>query len=256
MLIDSHAHIQDEQFNGEIPLILKNAEEAGVDTIICVGDNYESSRQAVELARKYPQVFAVVGIHPHDADQLNSQVLAGLFELGRDPRVVAIGEIGLDFYRDLSPRDIQRQSFREQIVLARDLHKPVVIHDRDAHQEVAEIIKKEKAGRNGGVMHCYSGHLPLALEFMQAGFYISFAGPLTYKNAVKTQEVASRISLERILIETDCPYLSPEPLRGKRNEPARVRYVAGKLAELRKKTLEEIGYITSRNARQVFHLPD
>lgn len=256
MLIDSHAHIQDAKFNQEVPLILENARNAGVEIIICVGYDYKTSRQAVELARKYPQVYAVVGIHPHDAAELNSQVLTGLFDLARDPRVVAIGETGLDFYRDLSPRDVQRQAFREQIKLAQELYKPVVIHDRDAHQEVAEMVKKEKAGRNGGVMHCYSGHLPLALEFMQAGFHLSFAGPLTYKNAHKTQEVASRISLERILIETDCPYLTPEPLRGKRNEPAYVQYVAGKLAELRKKSLEEIGYITSRNTRQVFHLPD
>lgn len=254
MLIDSHAHIQDDKFKGDIEQILNNAKEAGVDGIICVAYDYESSHDAVELARKYPQVYAVIGVHPHDAKTLSSTIIANLFDLARDRKVVAIGETGLDYYRDLSPRDQQRRAFREQISIARELGKPVVIHDRDAHEEVAQIIKEEKAGINGGVLHCYSGHLPLALDLMKAGFYISFAGPLTYKNAKKTHEVASRISLDRIMIETDCPYLTPEPLRGKRNEPAYVAYVARKLAELRNKSFDEIAYITSRNARQVFRL--
>ena len=154
------------------------------------------------------------GFIPHDAKTLNADIISKLYALARDPRVVAIGETGLDYYRDLSPRDIQRQAFVEQIKIAAELNKPIVIHDRDAHQEVLDIIKKEKAGRNQGVMHCYSGHLPLAIELMKEGFYISFAGPLTYKNARKTVEVASRITLDRILIETDCPYLTPEPLAG------------------------------------------
>ncbi|MEQ8176210.1 MAG: TatD family hydrolase [Syntrophomonadaceae bacterium] len=256
MFIDSHAHIQDEKLIGDVPKIIDNAHQAGVDNIICVGYDYESSCQAVELARRYPEVYAVIGVHPHDAKTLQKDIMAKLYELGRDPRVVAIGEMGLDFYRDLSPREVQRQAFREQIKLARELYKPIVIHDRDAHQEVADIIKQEKAGLNGGVLHCYSGNLPLALELMKEGFYISLAGPLTYKNARKTQEVAARVTLERILIETDCPYLTPEPLRGKRNEPAYVIHTAKKLAELRSKSVEEIGYITSLNTRRVFRLTE
>jgi len=254
MLIDSHAHIQDKAFAGEVEAVLERAAAAGVETIVCVGYDLKSSQAALDLARKYKQVYAVVGIHPHDASELNSEAVTKIYEMAKDQRVVAIGETGLDFYRDLSPRDQQRQAFVEQIKIAHELYKPVVIHDRDAHEEVMQIIKQEKAGKNGGVMHCYSGHLPMALELMKQGFHLSLAGPLTYKNAQKTHEVAAKASLDRLLIETDCPYLTPEPFRGKRNEPAQVKLVGEKLAELRQKSLEEIGYITSRNTQTVFRI--
>jgi len=256
MLIDSHAHLQDKDFSEDLEQVLERAREANLEKIICIGFDYESSCEAVKMAQQYPQIYAVVGIHPHDAKTLTSEITAQLFDLARDPKVVAIGEIGLDFYRDLSPRDIQKKAFVEQIKLAQELYKPIVIHDRDAHEEVLKIIKKEKAGRNEGVMHCYSGYLPLAIELMKQGFYISFAGPLTYKNNKKTIEVAAKISLDRILIETDCPYLSPEPVRGKRNEPANVAYIAHKLAEIRNKNLQEIAYLTNRNTRCVFRISD
>jgi len=256
MLIDTHAHIQDEKFKDDLDNVLERAQDAGLEKIICVGIDYKSSREAVDLARKYPQVYAVVGVHPHDAKTLNTEVLPKLYELAKDPRVVAIGEIGLDFYRDLSPREQQRKAFVEQINIARELYKPVVIHDRDAHQEVLDIIKQEKAGRNQGIMHCFSGYLPLAIELMKEGFYISFAGPLTFKNAKKTHEVAAKISIDKILIETDCPYLTPEPFRGKRNEPAYVKYVAQKMAEIRNKSIEEITYTTNLNAKRVFRIRD
>lgn len=256
MLIDTHAHLQDEQYKEDLQDVLKRAEDAGLEKIICVGYDYASSCQALELARKIPQVYAVVGVHPHDSQELNEEILAKLFEMAKDPRVVAIGEIGLDFYRDLSPREDQRKAFIAQIKLAQELYKPIVIHDRDAHQEVMDIIKKEKAGRSEGIMHCFSGFLPMAIDLMKQGFYISFAGPLTFKNAKKTVEVAAKIPQDRILIETDCPYLSPEPFRGKRNEPARVSYIAAKLAEIRQKSVKEITYITSLNARKVFRIKD
>lgn len=256
MLIDSHAHVQDKDLKNDLPGLLERAREAGVTRVVCVGWDLESSREAAALARRYPEIYAVVGVHPHDAKTLNDQVLAGLMDLCRDSRVVAIGEIGLDFYRDLSPREQQREAFRAQIKLARELRKPIVVHDRDAHQEVLDIIKQEKAGRNGGVMHCYSGHLPLAIELMKENFFISLAGPVTYKNARKTHEVAAKISLDRLLVETDCPYLSPEPLRGKRNEPANVRRVAMKVAELRGKSLEEVAFCTSRNTMNVFNISE
>ena len=252
MLIDTHAHLQDKNYGDKLPLILDAARTAEVDTIFCIGYDYKTSVEAVQLAQKYDQVYAVVGVHPHDAKELNAEVLAGLHKLAQEPKVVAIGETGLDFYRDLSPREQQRQAFREQIALARELKKPIVIHDRDAHQEVMDIIKQEKAGANQGIMHCFSGHLPMAIELIKAGFYISFAGPLTYKNAVKSHEAAAKIPMDRILVETDCPYLTPEPLRGKKNQPANVRLVAEKLAALRRKPLEEIGYLTSLNARKVY----
>ena len=254
MLIDTHAHVQDRKFRGDLKDVLDRASEEGLEKIICIGVDYESSCQAVDLAWKYPQIHAVVGVHPHNAKTVNEKVLSKLYELAKDVEVVAIGEIGLDYYRDLSPREQQKKAFIEQINLAKELNKPIVIHDRDAHQDVFDIIKKEKAGKNQGVMHCYSGHLPLAIELMKQGFYISFAGPLTYKNARKTHEVATKIPLDRILIETDCPYLTPEPLRGKRNEPAYVKYIAQRLAKLRRKNLDEIAYITSLNAKKVFNL--
>ncbi len=254
MLIDSHAHLQDREYKNDLDKVLERAVQAGVGTIICIGFDYPASQKAVELANSKQNIYAAVGIHPHDAKTLDEQTLEKLYNLALNPKVVAIGEIGLDYYRNLSPVEQQKKAFLEQIKLAQELKKPVVIHDRDAHQDVLDIIKKEKAGINGGVMHCYSGQLPLAVELMREGFYISFAGPLTFKNAKKSHEVAQKINLERILIETDCPYLTPEPYRGKRNEPAHVKFVAQKLAELRNKELEEIAYITSNNTKRVFQI--
>ena len=254
MYTDTHAHLQKEALKDSLENILNRAQAAGVTTIMCIGYDRASSEEAVQLAQKYPQIYAVVGVHPHDAKELDEDTLERLYQLGREPKVVAIGEIGLDFYRDLSPRDVQRQAFSQQIKLAQELGKPIVVHDRDAHQEVLDTIRQEKAGSNGGIMHCYSGHLPLAIDLMKEGFYISIAGPVSYKNARKTKEVAARIPLERLLIETDCPYLTPEPLRGKPNEPANVVYVAQTIAQLRRKPVEEIAYLTSRNAAEVYRL--
>jgi len=256
MLIDTHAHLQDEDLQKDLENVLTRAAEAGVEKIICVGYDLKSSQEAVNLARKYRQIYAVVGVHPHDAAHLDEKTLEKLYVMAKDPRVVAIGEIGLDFYRDLSPRDLQRQAFRDQIKLAQELGKPIVIHDRDAHQEVLDIIKQEKAGRNQGIMHCYSGELPLAVELIKEGFYISFAGPLTFKNARKSQEVAARIPMDKILVETDCPYLAPEPFRGKLNEPAHVKYTAAKLAALRNKNIDEVAYLTNLNAKKVYRIKD
>lgn len=256
MLIDTHAHLQDDDLKKDLTKVLERAAAAGLEKIICVGYDLQSSQEALNIARKYRQVYAVVGIHPHDAESLDDSALEKLHTLAKDPRVLAIGEIGLDFYRDLSPRDIQRKAFRQQIKLAQELGKPIVIHDRDAHQEVLDIIKAEKAGRNQGIMHCYSGELPMAMDLIKAGFYLSFAGPLTFKNARKSQEVAAKIPMDKILIETDCPYLAPEPWRGKRNEPAHVQYVAAKLAELRNKGPEEIAYLTNLNAKKVYRIKD
>lgn len=254
MLIDTHAHLQDKSLKPDLEGVLKRAHEAGVRKIICIGYDYTTSVEAVELARRYEGVYAVVGIHPHDAKTLDEKVLQNLYKLAKEPEVVAVGEIGLDYYRNLSPKEKQKEAFIAQIKLAEEIGKPVVIHDRDAHQDIMDIIKQEKAGKYGGVMHCYSGHLPMAIELMKAGFYISFAGPVTFNNARKTQEVAANIPLDRILIETDCPYLAPEPMRGKQNEPAYVSYIARKIAEIRRKEMDEIAYITSRNAEKIFNL--
>ncbi len=256
MFIDTHAHLQDGKFKRDLTQVLERAAEAQVKKIVCVGYDYETSVEAVELAKEHTEIYAVIGIHPHAAKTYTSEIGAKLFELAKEAKVVAIGEMGLDFYRDLSPRDVQAEVFKEQIKIAQELYKPIVIHDRDAHQDVFDIIKGEKAGKNEGIMHCYSGHVPLARELMKEGFYISFAGPITYKNARKTHEVAATIPLERVVIETDCPYLTPEPHRGKRNEPAYVVEVARKLAELRRQDIEEIGYVTSLNAKKVLRIED
>ncbi len=256
MIIDTHAHLQDKKLRENLDNVLGRAKEAGVEKIICVGYDLPSSQEAVLLARKYKQIFAAVGIHPHDAKTLNFEVLGKLRDLAKDPRVVAIGEIGLDYYRDLSPRDKQQEAFIEQIKLAHEIGKPIIIHDRDANQDVIDIVKKHRAGKNGGIMHCFSGNLPLAMESIKEGFYISFAGPLTYKNAKKAQEVVVKIPQNRLLVETDCPYLTPEPLRGKLNEPAHVRLVVEKMAELRQQHPDEIAYLTGRNAREVYRIKD
>jgi len=254
LLIDSHAHLQDKAYRKDREEVIERAFSGGLAGIVCVGYDIESSAETLELAHRYPNIFAVVGVHPHDAKTLSEEAQSELFRMARDPRVVAVGAIGLDFYRDLSPRDVQREAFRVQIRIAKELGKPIVIHDRDAHQEVLQIIKEEKAGENGGVMHCYSGSWPMAIELLKLGFYISFAGPLTFKNARKAVEVAGKVPLERVLVETDCPYLTPEPYRGRRNEPVHVREVAKKLAEIRRKSWEEVAYLTSRNTKEVFRI--
>jgi len=254
MLIDTHCHLQDKDLLKDIDGVLARAKEAGVEKMVCVGYDLPSSRAAVELSRKYKPVYAVIGVHPHDAKTYTDDVEKELRMMAANPKVVAIGEIGLDYYRDLSPREIQKDVFIQQIHLAKSLKKPIVIHDRDAHEDVMTILKKEKGGQYGGIMHCFSGHLPMALELVKQNFYISFAGPLTYKNNKKGQEAAAGVPLDRLLVETDCPYLSPEPKRGKTNEPANVRYTAQKLAEIRGKTLDEIAYLTNLNAHKIFKM--
>ncbi len=255
-MFDSHAHLQDPQIQKNLDNVLKRARDTGVDRIACIGYDLRSSEEALLIARKYKHVYATVGIHPHDAKTFTPDIGNKLKALAKDPKVVAIGEIGLDYYRDLSPRDKQKESFIAQILLAQEIGKPIVIHDRDANQDVMDIIKKYKAGRNGGIMHCYSGNLPLALEAVKNGFYISFAGPLTYKNARRSHEVVGKIPMDRLLVETDCPYLTPEPLRGKINEPANVRYTVEKMAALRNQHPDEIAYLTERNACKIYRIKD
>jgi len=251
MLIDSHAHLDFSQFQSDRDEVIARAVDAGVTQIINVGTDLASSEASVSLAQRYPSVYATVGIHPHDAKTLTSEALNRLVQLASDEKVVAIGEIGLDFYRNLSPRHQQREAFRQQIRLAIELDMPVVVHDREAHAEVLKILQEEQAHRVGGVLHCFSGDLEMARGGLEMGFLISFAGPITYSGE-KKQAVAAQIPLERILVETDCPFLTPVPHRGRRNEPAYVRYVAEKIAEIRGISFEEVAEATSENARRVF----
>ena len=252
MLIDTHCHLQDPDLLPQLDEILARAAEAGVEKMVCVGYDMPSSRAAVNIAARYKQVYAAIGVHPHDADSYSDDAERELRQLAAHPKVVAIGEIGLDYYRDLTPRELQKEVFIRQIHLAHELNKPIVIHDRDAHEDTLTILKQEKGGLYGGIMHCFSGHLPMAKELIKENFYISFAGPLTFKNNKKGQEAAAGLPMDRLLVETDCPYLSPEPKRGKTNEPANVRYTAQKLADLKGKTLEETAYLTNLNAHKIF----
>ncbi len=251
-LFDTHAHLNDKKFAQDISEVLERAAGNQVKYIINVGYDLESSKKAVEIAEKYPNNYAAVGIHPHDAKNYDANVEKALEHLAANKKVVAIGETGLDYYRNLSSKEVQREVFKKQIKLAKRINKPIIIHDRDAHKEVMDILKEEGASDVGVVLHCFSGSPEMALECVKMGWYISIAGPVTYPNAQKPVKVVEVMPLDKLFIETDCPYLSPQPVRGKRNEPSNVKYVAEKIAEIKKKTVEEIAYYTTENAKKFF----
>lgn len=253
-MIDSHAHLQDERFQEDIDEVIERAFSSGISHIACIGYDLTSSQQAIAWAEADPRFLAVVGIHPHEAKSFTEDDLAMLYQMARLPQVVAVGEMGLDYYYDGDYKLEQEQLLRAQLKLAQEVGKPVIIHDRDAHQEVLRILCSESAGLNGGIMHCYSGSAEMANDFIKAGFAISLAGPLTFKNAKKTAEVAARVELSHLLVETDCPYLTPEPYRGRRNEPARVWEVAKKLAEIKGVDLSEVEVATDYNCKQLFRI--
>ncbi len=250
-LVDTHAHLDSGQFRADVDAVVTRALDAGVGTILTVGCDLPSSLASCELVEHFDNVWASVGIHPHDAATVDDRVLAELRTLAAHPRVVAIGEVGLDFYRDRSPREAQRQAFRAQIRLARELGKPLIVHDREAHAEVLAILREEGASAVGGVMHCFSGDLALARDCVSLGFFISFAGPLTYPNST-LRAVAAGLPTDVMLVETDCPYLAPQPWRGKRCEPAMVRATAEELARIKGLTFADIARITSLNAFRLF----
>jgi TatD DNase family protein len=251
MIFETHSHIDDKVFDSDRSEVIQRLKAIGIVKLINVGFDLASSKRSLELAQSYPEIVAAVGIHPHDAEGLIDTDWQELRELASNDEVVAIGEIGLDYYRDLSPRDIQQQVFERQLQLAIELNLPVIIHNREAHQDVIDRLKKYKPAR-GGVLHCFSGSWEIAKVAMNLGFYISFAGPVTYKNAANLQEVAAQIPLDRLLVETDCPYLSPEPLRGKRNEPANVQFVIEKLAQIKGISPQELAEITAKNGAELF----
>ncbi|MDR2712823.1 MAG: TatD family hydrolase, partial [Clostridiales bacterium] len=218
MLFDTHAHLNDPKLFSDLEAVLARAKQAKVEKIATVGYDWASSLMSLRLAEKYPErVYAAVGIHPHDAKNWNEELEEKLYHLAQQPGVVAWGEIGLDYYRDRSPRDIQRQVFKRQILLARELDKPLIIHNRDAHSDTLQILAEEKAGINGGILHCFSGSWETAKQCLSLGFHISFAGPVTYQNARNLGEIATKTPLDRLLVETDCPYLPPHPYRGQTN---------------------------------------
>lgn len=251
-LIDSHAHLDDRRFNDDRAQVIERALQNDVQLIINAGADLASSKRSIGLAAQYPFVYATVGVHPHDAKDVPADYLQQLEAMAGQPKVLAIGEIGLDYYYDHSPRDVQREVFIAQLRLAKKLKLPVVIHLRDAYGDFLQIMRQEKLSPIAGVMHCFSGSLEVAQECLAMGFYISFAGPVTFKNANKLKEVAQGLPLDRILIETDCPYLTPTPYRGKRNEPAYVRYVAEEIARLQGTTPEAVGEAVWRNVHRLF----
>lgn len=254
ILVDTHTHLDLKDFREDLENVLARAAESGVAAIVNSSFNIASSRQSLSMAWKHSSLYSLIGVHPHEADKVTGDYLADLDVLAMNPAVVAVGEIGLDYYRDLSPRDVQQKVFREQLSMARDLNLPAVIHDRDAHGDMMDILKKDGVPKCGAVMHCFSGSWDMAVECMKMGFYISIAGPVTYPNAARLKNVAAKLPLDRMLIETDCPYLTPQARRGQRNEPANVRFVAEEIARLREMPLEELAKAVSLNAAKIFNI--
>lgn len=252
MYFDTHAHLDDEQFTEDQEAVIARAQEAGVELIVNVGCNLPSALHTVELTQKYAFIYGAIGMHPHDAKELDEQSLTKLYQMAQNPRIVAIGEIGLDYYYDLSLRETQQKVFRAMINMAKELKLPIVIHDRDAHEDTLKIVKEENASEVGGVFHCYSGSWPMAKEIMKLGFYLALGGTVTFKNARKVVEVAQEVPLDHLLLETDCPYLSPVPYRGKRNEPSFVPKVAETIAEFKGLTVEEVAQVTLENGKRLF----
>jgi TatD DNase family protein len=251
MLFDTHAHLDSPQFDNDREEVISRARQAGIDNIVNIGFNRETIPTTIALAEKYDFIYAAIGWHPTEAVEMKLvEDLAWIEQLCSHPKVVAIGEIGLDYYWDTAPKDIQHSVFREQIRLARRVNKPIIIHNRDAHEDILRLLKEEKASEVGGIMHCFSGSWETAKQCLDLNFYISFGGPVTFKNARVPKEVLERVPLDRILLETDAPYLAPHPHRGKRNESAYVRLVAETAAEIKGLSLENIAKITSENGHR------
>ena len=252
MIWDTHAHLDDPVYSEDLEEITVRMQSSGISRVTNVGCDLSSSERSVKLAQDYDSIYAAIGIHPHYAEGATDETWAKLLLLAKQPKVLAWGEIGLDYYRDLSPRPIQKEIFIQQIKLANEVGLPIVIHDRDAHQDVLEIVKAHPP-KYGGVFHCYSGSWEMAKVLLNLGFYLSFAGPVTYKNARHTVEVAVHAPMDRILVETDSPYLTPEPRRGKRNEPTYVREIVKKLAEIKNLPFEDVALQTICNAETIFN---
>lgn len=254
MLFDTHAHLDDSRFDSDRDELIEKIHSEGISLIVNPGADIDSSKRAIDLAARYDFIYATVGVHPHDAKDLKEEDFEKIEEMAKADKVVAIGEIGLDYYYDNSPREIQKQVFIRQIEIANRLGLPIVIHSRDASQDTYDIIKKYKKDDIGCLLHCYGQSLEMAELYIEMGCYISFAGPLTFKNSHKLKEIARSIPLEKILIETDAPYLTPEPFRGKRNDPSKVRYVALELAKLRNIDPQQAMEITMKNGLEFFSI--
>jgi TatD DNase family protein len=253
MLFDTHAHMDDEAFNTDREELLASLPGQGLALVMNPGCSLASSRNASHLSKQYDYIYAAIGSHPDVADEVNEAVLAEYRRLvAENPKIKAIGEIGLDYHYEDIPREIQLKAFRMQMALAKELGLPVIVHERDAHEDGMKVV--DEFPEVTGVFHCYSGSAEMAKELVKRGWYIGFTGVLTFKNARKAVEVAKSIPLDRIVLETDCPYMSPEPFRGKRNDPGKLYRMAEKLAEIRSLTVEEIHAITVENGKRLYRM--
>lgn len=253
-LFDTHVHLNARQFIEDRDKVIERAQQIGVRYMIVVGFNNETIPLAIEIAEQYENIYASVGWHPVDAVHFNKQSLLTIEKLSAHPKVVAIGEMGLDYHWDTSPKEVQKDVFREQIRFAKKVNKPIIIHNRKATEDIIEILQEEKANEIGGIMHCYSDSPDYIQTFLDMNFYISLGGPVTFKNAKLPKEVAKQIPLDRLLIETDAPYLAPHPYRGKRNEPAFVKLVLEEIALLRQMDINKLSEITTNNAISLFEI--
>ncbi len=252
--IDSHVHLDDERFDDDREQLIKSLKENNIELVLNAGADLKTSLNSVELSQKYDFIYAAVGCHPHDTKYMNDDTMNIFRDLSKNKKVLAIGEIGLDYYYDNSDRETQKKWFREQIRLAKELDMPYIVHDRDAHEDILRIMKEEHYDGSRGILHCFSSSVEMAMEFIKLGFYISLGGPVTFKKAKTPKLVAKEIPLNNLLIETDCPYLTPEPFRGKRNNPSLVSYVAEEIALIKDIPVEKVAEQTSINFKKLFNL--
>lgn len=255
-LIDTHCHLDMEAYRDDLVEVMTSATQHGVTRIITIGIDVASSEEAVRLSSQFPHVYATVGIHPHDSAQATPQALERLRQLAGNDRVVGYGEIGLDYVKNYAPRSVQIQAFTQQLNLARELNLPVIIHDREAHEDTLSLLQSTGPFPRQGVMHCFSGDIRLAEATLDLGFYISIPGVATFANAHTMREVIRAVDLDALLLETDGPFLAPVPYRGKRNEPKLMLHTAQMVADLKKISLEEVAQATTANATRLFHLPE
>ena len=254
ILVDTHAHIDEEGFAQDFDEMLERAYANDVKYVVNIGANMDESRVSIELADKYESIYATVGVHPHDVEEIDDKALDQLAKWCEHDKVVAVGEIGLDYFRSQTSKEMQAYAFAAQLDVARQMHMPVSIHDRDAHGDVMRMLKNEGKGING-ILHCFSGSWEMAKELIKMDYYIAIGGAVTFKNAAKLPEIAANIPLEYLLLETDCPYLAPHPHRGTRNEPANIRPIAEFIANIRGITLEELAAATTANAARIMRMP-
>ena len=254
MLFDSHAHLDDERFDSDRQALIESLPGRGISYVVNVGADMESSRRSIELSEQYPFIYAAVGVHPHEASGCSENTLDEIKALAGKEKVVAIGEIGLDYHYDFSPRDVQKEVFAKQIALARELNLPIIVHDRESHRDVLDILKSERAYETGGVLHCFSGSVEMAREAFELGFKIGIGGAVTFKNARKSIEVVQFAPLDMLLVETDCPYMTPEPYRGRRNWSGYIKLILQKMAEIKGIDYSEIEEATTNNAKRLFRV--